>query len=293
MRSDWLDAFLTFSKSMNFTRAAEAMNISQPALHVKIRHLAEGLEQPLYRKTGRDLVLTPAGRLVAAHAREQQEQAQAFVERLRTGSSSAPVVLCAGAGAYLYLLGPAISRFSETPASPMNLVTGDRDRTIDLMNSGEAHLGVTALDGMPDGLTATTLTDVDQVLVVPRDHRLARKKTATLADLEGESLIVPPPDRPHRSMLNRMLMNAGVSWRVAVEANGWELMMHFVCLGIGLAVVNGGCRVPPELVAKSLKELPGIRYHILERPDARQHSGARALKALLLQTAEDWRKARG
>ena len=292
MRSDWLEAFLTFSESMNFTRAAEVMNISQPALHVKIKHLAEELGQPLYRKIGRDLVLTPAGRLVAAHARDQRQQATAFLEKLHTGNSRSPVVLCAGAGAYLYLLGPAISRFTQAAYSPLNLVTGDKDRTIDLVASGEAHLGVTALDSLPAGLTATTLTDVDQILVLPRGHRLARKKTPGLADLEGEALIVPPPDRPHRSMLNRLLMNTGTSWRVAVETNGWELMMHFVGLGVGLAIVNGGCRVPPELVTKPLRELPGIRYHILERPDARQHAGTQALKELLLETAEDWRKAR-
>jgi DNA-binding transcriptional LysR family regulator len=292
MRSDWLEAFLTFSESMNFTRAAAAMNISQPALHVKIKHLAEWLEQPLYRKIGRELVLTRAGRQVAAHARDQREQAAAFLARLRTGCSRSPVLLCAGAGAYLNLLGPAISQFTQTADHPLKLLTGDRQRTIDLVTTGQAHLGVTALDGHPADLTATTLTEVDQILILPRDHRLARKKAPGLADLEGEALIVPPPDRPHRSMLNRMLMNAGVSWQVAVEANGWELMMHFVGLGVGLAIVNGACRVPSELVSRPLRELPGIRYHILERPDAPQHAGTQALKALLLETAEDWRNAR-
>jgi LysR family transcriptional regulator, low CO2-responsive transcriptional regulator len=50
MRTDWLQAFLTFSETMNFTRAAAELNISQPALHVKIRKLAEVLGEPLYHK---------------------------------------------------------------------------------------------------------------------------------------------------------------------------------------------------------------------------------------------------
>ncbi|MEJ2229481.1 MAG: LysR family transcriptional regulator [Alphaproteobacteria bacterium] len=74
MRADWLQAFLTFSQSMNFTRAAEMLNISQPALHVKIGKLAEWLGQPLYRKEGRNLVLTPVGERVSAYAREEQER---------------------------------------------------------------------------------------------------------------------------------------------------------------------------------------------------------------------------
>ena len=61
MRLDWLQAFLTFSQSMNFTRAAEALHISQPALYVKIGKLAKWLGHPLYRKEGRNLILTPVG----------------------------------------------------------------------------------------------------------------------------------------------------------------------------------------------------------------------------------------
>ncbi len=288
MRSDWLEGFLTFSKSMNFTHAATAMNISQPALFVKVRQLAESLGQPLYRKTGRDLTLTPAGELVAAYARDQHERALAFVEMLKTGANRSPVVLCAGTGAYLYLLGPAISRFAQTSEHPLNLVTGNMDRTIAMVRSGEAHLGVTALDGLPDGLVATPLTDVDQILVLPPDHRLTKRRTVTLADLQDEALIVPPPDRPHRTMLNRMLMDAGVTWRVAVEANGWDLILHFVGLGIGSAIVNGNCRVPTGLAAKPLIELPRIRYHIVERDEVRRHPGVQALWTLLLDIANDW-----
>ncbi len=292
MRSDWLDAFLVFSESMNFTRAAEALHISQPALHVKIKQLSAALERPLYRRVGRNLVLTEAGERVAVHAREQRERAVAFEESLRTGSERSPTILCAGAGAFLYLLGPAISRFSRTGGRPISLLTGDRDRTIASVASGRAHVGVTALNEHPKGLDVTTLTDVDQVLVVPLDHPLAGKPKVNLRDLAGADLVVPPPDRPHRIMLGRMLMDAGVDWHISVEANGWELMMHFVALGMGLAVVNGHCRPPPGLVARPLRDLPGIRYHVLTRPGMDRHAGAAALKALLHETADDWRKGR-
>ncbi len=291
MRSDWLEAFLAFSESMNFTRAAEGLHISQPALHVKISKLAGWLGQPLYRKLGRNLVLTPAGERVAAYAREEHERSLAFVEELRTGVERAPVVLCAGTGAYLYLLGPAISQFSKRALSPLKLMTGDRDRTLQLLLTGEAHLGVTALDAVPDGITAENLVAVEQVLALPRDHRLAKKGKLQLADLQGLALVVPPQDRPHRVMLNQMLSHAGVSWRVAVEAGGWEPMLHFVGLGIGLAIVNGCCRLPPGLVARPLEELPGVRYQVLRRTGGRLHAGAAELRRLLLINSDAWRSA--
>ncbi len=291
MRSDWLEAFLAFSESLNFTRAAEGLHISQPALHVKISKLAGWLGQPLYRKLGRNLVLTPAGERVAAYAREERERSLAFVEELRTGVERAPVVLCAGTGAYLYLLGPTISQFSKRALSPLKLITGDRDRTLQLLLTGEAHLGVTALDAVPDGITAENLVAVEQVLALPRDHRLAKKSRLQLADLQDQALVVPPQGRPHRVMLNQMLSHAGVTWRVAVEAGGWELMLHFVGLGVGLAIVNGCCRLPPALVARPLEELPGVRYQVLRRTGGRLHDGAAELRRLLLINGDAWRSA--
>jgi DNA-binding transcriptional LysR family regulator len=292
MRSDWLEAFLIFSASMNFTRAARALHISQPALHVKVGKLANSLGQPLYGKVGRELRLTPAGVRVAAYARDQRDRSRALIAELRTGKGQWPVSICAGTGAYLYLLGPAISRFSRDAAHPLTLMTGDKERTIGLVSSGEAHLGVTTLDAAPEGLIATLLTRVDQVLVMPSGHRLARRRTIRLADLEGVPLVVPPQPRPHRAMLDRMLMDAGVSWRVAVEAGGWELMLHFVALGIGLAIVNSCCRLPSGLSARPLVELPGLSYQILQRPESEDHQGAAALKTLLLENREAWRGAR-
>lgn len=288
MRADWLQAFLAFSQSMNFTHAAKALHISQPALHVKIGKLAAWLGQPLYHKAGRNLVLTPAGEMMAAFARDEHERLLAFASELRGTALGRPAILCAGTGAYLYLLGAAISAFVQSAAHPLKLLTGDRDRTLDLVSTGRANLGVTVLDAAQPGIAAEVLTEVGQVLVLPRGHRLAKRRTVRLTDLQDEALIVPPQDRPHRIMLNHMLMNAGVSWRVAVEANGWELMLHFAAMNIGLAIVNGCCRVPAGLIAKPLAELPKIRYQIVERMGAHPHAGAEALKTLLRANADAW-----
>jgi len=292
MRSDWLEAFLTFSTHMNFTRAANSLHISQPALHVKIRKLSDHLGIPLYSNTGRQLLLTPEGQQVAAFALEQQEQSRAFVDILQTGSSHRPVVLCAGEGAYLYLLGPTISEFSSTSPHPLRLMTGNQDRTFELLMSGEAHLGVSAPDTIPTGITSELLTEIDQVLIMPRTHRLATRRQIHLTDLHGEALIVPPRDRPHRVMINRMLMDAGVSWRVAVEANGWELMRHFVSMKIGLAIINGCCHIGPGLISKPLPELPRIRYQLLQRTAGSPNASIVRLKNLLHDNRNTWREDR-
>ena len=279
---DALNSFIVFAEELNFTRAAARLHISQPALHVKIRKLAEGLGVPLYQRSGRNLYLTREGKEVARFGREMREHANGFVEELQTGQSRQPVVLAAGEGAYLYLLGPAIKQFLHKAPANVQLLTRDRDATLEAVRSGAAHLGVAVLDVIPDDVQAHRLVSVPEVLVVPHRHRFAGRKTLRLQDLAGAPLIVPPPDRPHRGAITRALRAAGVEWNVALEATGWELMIRFVELGLGLAIVNGCCRIPRGLVAIPIKGLPATDYYLIHRQHSIQKGNPALLKRVLL-----------
>ncbi len=275
---DWLLGFLVFASHRNFTRAARELHISQPALHTQIRKLSESLGVPLYRKQGRELHLTPAGKRVLAFAREIHERSSALQDELATRAHRMPLVLAAGQGAFLYLLGDAIKAYHSGGNAPLQLLTLDRDATVEAVRTGAAHLGVTALDAIPHGVDAEVLAVVEQNLVVPAGHALARRGAARLKDLEGVPLILPPADRPHRTSITAALNSAGVTADVAVEANGWELMLHFVRIGLGVTIVNGCCRIPSGTVAFPLAELPAVRYQILSRAGARLSPAAKTLR---------------
>ena len=142
MKLEWLRSFAAFAERRNFTHAAEALHVSQPALHVQIHKLAEALGVPLYRKVGRELVLTVEGEKLAAFAREIEERSAEFIDELATGSSRRRVVLCAGEGAFLYLLGPTIRSFTKKEPTALELMTADAAGTLDAVRSGKAHIGV-------------------------------------------------------------------------------------------------------------------------------------------------------
>src|SRR5262245_15941049 len=99
--SAWLEAFIAFAEHLNFTHAARALHLSQPALHVQIGKLTEAIGVPLYRRSGRRLELTAAGVALAGFARETRERSSRVVEELRTGHSHQPVTLAAGTGAFV------------------------------------------------------------------------------------------------------------------------------------------------------------------------------------------------
>ncbi|MEM7234424.1 MAG: LysR family transcriptional regulator [Planctomycetota bacterium] len=278
--SDRLLAFIAFAESRSFTEAARRLAISQPSLHVKIRKLADSLGVPLYRRQGRGLVLTRDGERLLAFAREMFERSERFESELKESPDRHPIVLAAGEGAFLYLLGDAIRRFvRESRNPPLRLLSRDHEGTLESVRLGEAHIGVAALEDLPTDLWVEDLVEVGAVIVVPSDHRLAKRRAIQLRDLEGESLIVPPPGRPHRIALSRALRAEGIEWESAVETGGWELMLHFVRLGVGVAIVNDCCRIPRGLTAKPLRELPTVVYYTIQREQDAASRHVETLKA--------------
>jgi DNA-binding transcriptional LysR family regulator len=81
----------------------------------------------------------------------------------------------------------------------------------------------------------------------------------------------------------------GVAWQVAVEANGWELALRFVELGVGVSVVSGFCRLPPGVVARPLPELPARTYHLFHRRGGTRTQAQTALRRVVFDACRAWR----
>jgi DNA-binding transcriptional LysR family regulator len=264
--SDALSAFAVFADHLNLTRAAAVLRISQPALHAKLATLARQVGRPLYSRVGRRLVLTADGEAVARFARDHDDRLGRFLEELRVTPTSRPIVLAAGHAAYMHVLADVIrTTLAERPGS-LRLLHTHRHQMLAAVRTGRAHLGVSALDVLPDDLVVSPVATFPQVLLAPEGHRLAGRHAITLADLGGEEMVVPPPSRPFRVNLERSMRSARVPWTVAVEAEGWPLTIHFVALGVGVTVVSGCVTPAPGLVTVPITDLPEVTYYAAHRP---------------------------
>ncbi len=280
MNYDWLFSFVVFADHLNFTRAARALHITQPALHAQIRKLSEDVGIDLYRRSGRSLVLTPEGRTLAAFGREVQERGREVVAELTGDGSVGPVVLAAGQGALLYLLGDAIRRHPKGKW-PLRVLPMAGPAMVDAIRDARAHVGVGVVDGDAPDLDRRELRRVGQLVMLPKGHRLSQRRRITPADLDGEALIVAPEGRPHRVMLSQALTAAGATWSVAVEASGWELMLQFARYGLGIAVVNDFCPVPRGFVGVRLQGVPDATYSVVTRSGTASEARERLVELIL------------
>lgn len=273
IESEWLASFVCFADTMNFTHAARRRHISQPALHVQIRKLGEELGATLYVRSGRALALTDTGRKVLSFARDQHERTARLVDEISGSKRSRSVVLAAGEGSFLYLLGGALRAFQEGKHGQLSVLTRDREGAVAAIQLGEAHLAVTATDEVPSDVISRKLARVGAAAILPKSHPLARKRRISIRDLRDEPIIAPNQGRPLRTALARAWSELGATWSPFVEASGWELMMRFAALGMGVAIVNDFCSPPAGTVRRPLAGLPVVQYQLL-RARARALSAA-------------------
>jgi DNA-binding transcriptional LysR family regulator len=282
VNSEWVRAFVVFGETLNFTHAAARLHISQPALHVQIRKLGESLQAPLYVRNGRSLTLTAEGRKVLAFGREQDERGAQLIDEIKGTPRDAAVVLAAGEGTFLHLLSEPLRAFQRAKASKLRVLTRDGEQALNAVQLGEAHLAVTVIDDVPPHVVSRRIAKVGAAVVMPRKHPLARKRSLSIADLRNEPLITPPAGRPLRATLARAWAAADQPWAPAVEANGWELMMRFAELGLGVAIVNDFCSPPRGTVRRPLSGLPSVQYQLLRLRNRRQSAAALALEAAIV-----------
>ncbi|MFI7077504.1 LysR family transcriptional regulator [Micromonospora sp. NPDC049903] len=264
LEADALRSFAVFAEHRNFTAAAAALHISQPSLHVKIRKLATALGVDLYERDGRRLTLTAAGERLAAYASDTRRRTDEFLRELHQDATPT-MTIAAGRGTLRWVIAEPIRQIGRQ-GRRVHVITADRDAALAAISAGRADLAVVAHDPPGRQYESTQIAAYRQVLVIDDGHPLAERQQVRLGDLDGLDLVVPPAGRAHRRALDRALLDAGVTWQVAAEVDGWDLLVHLSALGVGATVVNGCVELPDGLRAVPVHGLPRIRYWAAWRP---------------------------
>ena len=249
-----LQVFLSVAKHLNYTRAAEEVNLSQPSVSVRMRQLERDLGSKLFEQLGKKIALTEAGqllipfatRVIAAmsDARHAIDELQGL-ERglLRIGASTTPG---------MYLIPRTIAHFKRRfPKIEVHLAVKDTRQIEDGIIRNEFDFGFVGGHLAGDEVDVLPWMTDHLVLVVPSNHILARKKSVKVADLRKEKFILREPGSATRAAVVNHLQKSDLDVETVMEMENPESVKKAVQSGLGIAFISKFA-VETELKAKSL-----------------------------------------
>ncbi len=247
MTPDQLITFAAVAERLNISRAADALHLSQPAVSGQLRQLQEEFGEPLYRRDGRGIRLTPSGVQLAEYAlklRDTYLQAQAYRDALR-GVARGTLRIGASTTIASYLLPYLIAEFHRRyPQVEVQTAGGNTGEIV----ASLASLDVAMIEGpvgadLPEGTGVRIWREDEIVAIVPRGHPLAARALEagadpSLAEVGVFPLVMREEGSGVRQFLEQSFEEAGVTPQVALAVAGVEGVKEAVRAGMGVGFVS-------------------------------------------------------
>jgi DNA-binding transcriptional LysR family regulator len=237
-----VEAFAAFMRHGATTHAAEALDISQPAVSKLLRHFQEKAGFVVFRKHKQRLVPTREAHLLNAEIERsfislrEISRAAKDIADLRTGR----VNIAALPGLGLDFLPKVLSEFaSNHPSVAITLNVRDSETVIEWTGRSQVDIGIATTSAIDNpSVVRRTLVSSPSTCVVPRTHRLAQLSSVTPGDLEGEDFISLGTSDMLRLELDRLCAREGVNRIMKIETPIAASAIAFVAAGAGITVVD-------------------------------------------------------
>lgn len=233
-----LKAFHAVAVHGSFTRAAERLFLSQPAISDQVRKLEERFGVQLFHRNKRSVRLTDLGeRLLSVTQRLFVVQAEAH-ELLQDSRALLTGSLVLAVDAPVHVL-PQIARFCERyPGITVKIETGNTDESLARLFNYQADLALLGRDINDERLLSVPLRSDPMLAFVARTHPWAGRSSICLADLDDTPLVLREVGSVTRQTLEEEMSRAGLRIRAAIQVEGREAAREAVVVGIGVGVVS-------------------------------------------------------
>src|ERR1700726_1500935 len=238
-----LHVFLTVAREQSFSRAAEKLYRTQPAVSIVIRKLEESVGQPLLVRGARQVKLTDAGELLRDYAgrllnlRDEIRKGMEDLKSLGRGELTLGVNESS-----IHALLPALARYRKLYPGVKLVMhrTLSRDIPQEVLNY-RLDLGTVSYVPQEPKLTAVEILRDELTFVVPPKHRLARRRSVDIKELGEETFVAHNVDSPYRSRVIQLFEKHRTPLRRDVEMPTIESIKRFVQMGMGVAIVPRMC----------------------------------------------------
>jgi len=234
-----LEAFLQVAHHRSFSRAAEALFLTQPSVTARIQSLERELGERLFERTGRSVTLTDAGTAFIPHAQRAltavQEGADA-IDAVRHGDVGS-IRIGASPTIATYILPAILRQFREQrPRVHVHLITGPTEDVVEKLLAGLVHMAICRLSPHPE-VESIHLYNDDLVLVVARSHPFAKRGRVTLQEAGKEPFLFFERTSSYHGLVYSMFLRQGIAPESVMELDSMEAMKHMVEAGLGVAIL--------------------------------------------------------
>lgn len=238
MRYVQLRAFHQVAICGGFSRAAEALFLTQPAISDQVRKLEEEYDVLLFNRNKKQVTLTHSGQklLEITHRMfDTEQQALELLTESRALRSGTLRIVADAAHHLLHILGSFRARY---PGVQVSVRAGNTETVISSLYSYDADIGV--LGEVPTGrdFEVLKLNSTPIIAFASVDHPLAAKKSLTLKQLAQESLVMRERGSKTRQKLEDLAAASKIELRPAIEAEGREAVREIVASGAGIGFVS-------------------------------------------------------
>ncbi|SDG00669.1 DNA-binding transcriptional regulator, LysR family [Celeribacter baekdonensis] len=278
-----MQIFREVAAHLSYTRAAEALNLTQPATFAQVRQLEDHLGQKLIDRLGKSLSLTQAGEIVLKSAQrlieetENLDMALAELQGLAKGRLRLAVVSTAK-----YDIPAHIGAYNtEFPGIEIALTVGNREELLSRFASNADDLYILGTPPQDMDAVVERYSENPLVVIAPPDHPLAARSELTMRDLANYPFLMRESGSGTRLAAERSFEAAGAAPNVRMELGANESVKQGVIAGLGLAVLSRGT-VALELrhgylVELAVEPFPIIRHwHVVWRKEKKLSLAAEA-----------------
>ncbi len=287
-----LKVFRAVAQRLSYTRAAEALYLSQPAVAQQVKTLEQMLGLRLFARQGRGIVLTPAGHELLRYVErllallDETAPVVHDIQTLRRGS----VTIGASISAGTYVVPPLLGSFhARYPRIHVTLLVAHRRKIEEGLFTHQIDLGVIGFIEQRERFDAELLRPYELVMVASPLHRLAGRTSISLHDLQEETLLMREPESITRLSTELHFAKAGVPIPASLELGNIEATKEGVVAELGIAVLPRESvtleLASGDLVVLDVQGFPLQRQWYLVHVKGRRLSlAANALRQLLLES---------
>jgi len=263
-----LEVFCKVLELKSFTRAAEAVLLSQPTVSENIRLLEDLVGEKLLDRLGREVLPTPAGRILYEYARRIIQLRDEALQAMRQyrGELSGTLALGASTIPGAYLLPPQIESFRLCyPDVQLQLRIGDTAAVVEELLQGGLELGLVGARSREPRLESEALFADELQLTLYPDHRWAERSEVQPEELAGEPFILREQGSGSRLVMSQALREHGFDpgrLQVVAEMGSSEAVRQGIKSRLGISILSS-LAVAEDLQRGTLVSVPlgGLRLH--------------------------------